>query len=107
MVYLFERPESMSRAALKANGEMRAGSWLVSLDFVVPDVQAHAVLAAAGHTLYVYQLPLWPDAAQTVQQAMQVAHASPQEQAWDAIYPHRQAPRVKHRNVSEPVSRRR
>lgn len=36
LVYLFQRPESMPRAAAKAQAEMAPGAWLVSLDFAVP-----------------------------------------------------------------------
>ena len=38
LVYLFQRPESMSRAWDKACAQMRDGTWLVSLEFVVPGV---------------------------------------------------------------------
>lgn len=38
LVYLFQRPESMGRAWTKACMEMRPGTWLVSLEFVVPGV---------------------------------------------------------------------
>lgn len=107
MVYLFQRPESMSRAALKAEGEMQPGSWLVSLDFAVPDVEAVASFPTAGHQLHVYQLPLWPEAAQAVQQALKEPPLSPEEQAWQAIYPHRQPPRVKHRPAPPPQRRNR
>jgi hypothetical protein len=33
LVYLFQRPESMARALAKADAEMGAGSWVVSLEF--------------------------------------------------------------------------
>jgi SAM-dependent methyltransferase len=36
LVYLFQRPESMARAWDKACAEMRAGAWLVSLEFALP-----------------------------------------------------------------------
>ncbi len=48
LVYLFQRPESMSRALAKADAELGAGGWLVSLDFVVPDVPPTAVLRRPG-----------------------------------------------------------
>ncbi|WPB57004.1 class I SAM-dependent methyltransferase [Xylophilus sp. GOD-11R] len=37
LIYLFQRPESMSRAASKAVVELRPGAWLVSLEFPLPD----------------------------------------------------------------------
>ena len=37
MVYVFQRPESMARAAAKARAELRPGAWLVSLDFAATD----------------------------------------------------------------------
>lgn len=45
LVYLFQRPESMQRAWRKAREQMRSGSWLVSLEFVVPDVAPTLTLA--------------------------------------------------------------
>lgn len=36
LVYLFQRPETMPRAAEKAARELRPGAWLVSLEFDVP-----------------------------------------------------------------------
>jgi SAM-dependent methyltransferase len=37
LVYLFQRPETMPRAAAKAAADMQPGAWLVSLEFAVPD----------------------------------------------------------------------
>ena len=39
LVYVFQRPESMSRVWAKACGEMAADSWLVSLDFAIAAVE--------------------------------------------------------------------
>jgi SAM-dependent methyltransferase len=59
MVYLFQRPESMARAAAKASSEMRAGTWLVSLEFAVPDHKAQAIARGAdGRPVWAYRLPL-------------------------------------------------
>jgi len=44
LVYLFQRPESMARAAAKAAAEMAPGSWLVSLEFEIPGRTPDAVL---------------------------------------------------------------
>lgn len=58
LVYLFQRPESMSRAFVKS-GEMVPGSWLVSLEFELPDVSATARLQApGGRGVWVYRLPV-------------------------------------------------
>ena len=57
MVYLFQRPESMTRAILKG-AELRDGACLVSLEFA-----AHALLPSAqyrapgGKTVWVYRAP--------------------------------------------------
>lgn len=60
LIYLFQRPESMTRARLKA-AQMRPGSWLISLEFPLPDVQPTAVLPVSEErTLWCYQLP-WSD----------------------------------------------
>lgn len=59
LVYLFQRPESMSRAAVKSLGEMRDGTWLVSLNFPIPDVTPTCVAELAdGREVYAYQTPL-------------------------------------------------
>ncbi len=57
LVYLFQRPESMARAAQKAGTQMRPGSWLVSLEFEVKDWVPSATLNAPdGRPVWVYQI---------------------------------------------------
>ena len=57
LVYLFQRPESMARAFDKATQEMRAGGWLVSLEFAVPGQPASACLQGPGRrSVWVYRL---------------------------------------------------
>jgi hypothetical protein len=57
LVYLFQRPESMARAWAKAEREMACGSWLVSLEFAVPDQQPMAMHRCAnGKPVWVYSL---------------------------------------------------
>lgn len=59
LVYLFQRPESMSRAAVKSIGEMRDGTWLVSLNFSIPDITPTYVAELDdGREVYAYQAPL-------------------------------------------------
>jgi hypothetical protein len=61
MVYLFQRPESMARAAAKAAAELAPGAWLVSLEFALPDVLPQAeLLAPDGRTVWIYRAPLQP-----------------------------------------------
>lgn len=36
LVYLFQRPESMGQALIKAQAELQPGAWLLSLDFELP-----------------------------------------------------------------------
>lgn len=61
VVYLFQRPESMQRAWRKALDEMAPGSWLVSLEFAVPQVRPTLTLQAVGHRpLWVYRVPEGP-----------------------------------------------
>lgn len=56
LVYVFQRPESMPRVWAKACGEMGEGSWLVSLDFPVPDVVPVASWQlASGKSVWVYR----------------------------------------------------
>lgn len=59
LVYLFQRPESMPRAAAKALDELRPGAWLVSLEFEAADLPLFARLQAPdGRPVWVYQMPL-------------------------------------------------
>lgn len=58
LVYLFQRPESMDRAAEKASRELRHGAWLASLEFEAPGFVPTRVLACPdGRRLWLYQLP--------------------------------------------------
>ena len=58
MVYLFQRPESMPRAATKAACELRRGAWLASLEFEVPGLKPQQVLnCPEGRRLWLYQAP--------------------------------------------------
>jgi hypothetical protein len=57
LVYLFQRPESMARALAKADAEMRAGSWIVSLEFEAVGRMPHAVLRLpAGRPIWIYRI---------------------------------------------------
>jgi hypothetical protein len=59
MVYLFQRPESMARAAEKARAELQPGAWLVSLEFEATSLQSTAhYRAPGGKMLWLYQAPL-------------------------------------------------
>lgn len=59
LVYLFQRPESMSRAAVKSLGEMREGTWLVSLNFPIPNVTPTYIdQLDDGREVYAYRAPL-------------------------------------------------
>ncbi|WP_284617128.1 class I SAM-dependent methyltransferase [Aquabacterium humicola] len=56
LVYLFQRPDTMARAAEKAARELRPDAWLASLEFEVPGVKAGAVLRnVAGKPVWLYQ----------------------------------------------------
>lgn len=59
MVYLFQRPESMPRAVAKARAELRAGAWLVSLEFEALGVKLTATCSEpGGKMVWLYQAPL-------------------------------------------------
>jgi hypothetical protein len=59
MVYLFQRPESMPRAAAKAATELAPGAWLVSLEFEVESCRPSAMLRCAdGRGVFLYRAPL-------------------------------------------------
>jgi SAM-dependent methyltransferase len=58
MVYLFQRPESMPRAAAKASAELKPGAWLVSLEFEAPSLQPFARLdTIPSKPVWIYQAP--------------------------------------------------
>ena len=58
LVYLFQRPESMARAVVKAGAEMAPGSWLVSLEFEARELLAEAELTVPdGRPLWLYRVP--------------------------------------------------
>jgi hypothetical protein len=66
LVYLFQRPESMPRAAAKARAEMRPGAWLVSLEFPVPGwTPGHRVALDPRRTLWAYRIGPEPAARST------------------------------------------
>jgi len=59
MVYLFQRPESMGRAAQKALAELRPGAWLVSLEFEATSLQASSQYReVGGRMVWLYRAPL-------------------------------------------------
>ena len=58
MVYLFQRPDSITRAAAKAEGELRRGAWLASLEFDAPTLRADAVhVCPDGRRVWLYRAP--------------------------------------------------
>ncbi|HZT56741.1 MAG TPA: class I SAM-dependent methyltransferase [Burkholderiaceae bacterium] len=58
LVYVFQRPESMDRAAAKATRELRPGAWLVSLEFDAPGFAPTKVIECAdGRRLWLYRVP--------------------------------------------------
>lgn len=60
LVYLFQRPESMTRAVLKA-AELAPGAYLVSLEFEASLLRPHAQYRAPdGKMVWIYQAPFVP-----------------------------------------------
>ncbi|MEO5846102.1 MAG: class I SAM-dependent methyltransferase [Caldimonas sp.] len=58
LVYLFQRPESMERAAAKASRELGPGAWLASLEFEIASLLPQLVLESAdGRRLWLYRAP--------------------------------------------------
>lgn len=58
LVYVFQRPESMPRAVAKAQAELKAGAYLVSLEFEAQALKPFAVLnTVQGKPVWVYRLP--------------------------------------------------
>lgn len=57
LVYVFQRPESMPQAIDKARRELKAGAWLVSLEFEAVGLQAVARIALTPtRSVWVYRL---------------------------------------------------
>lgn len=60
MVYLFQRPESMTRAAIKA-AELADGAWMVSLEFEASHLHPTAQYRApGGKMVWLYRAPVVP-----------------------------------------------
>ncbi len=58
LVYLFQRPESMQRAAEKGARELTAGAWLASLEFEIATlVPEHVLDGASGRRVWLYRAP--------------------------------------------------
>jgi hypothetical protein len=58
LVYLFQRPESMPRAAAKAAHELHPGAWLASLEFEIAALQPQLVLdSGEGRRVWLYRAP--------------------------------------------------
>ena len=58
LVYVFQRPETMQRAADKAARELRPGAWLASLEFECASRRPSEVFTCAdGRPLWIYRQP--------------------------------------------------
>jgi len=58
LVYIFQRPESTSRAAAKARAELKSDAWLASLEFEVAGWPPSAVFRCADERpLWLYRMP--------------------------------------------------
>lgn len=58
LVYLFQRPESISRAVAKAGRELAPGSWLVSLEFEARELRPQArIESVGGKPVWLYRAP--------------------------------------------------
>lgn len=58
LVYVFQRPETMPRAAAKAGRELRSGAWLASLEFEAATLEPQHVLRCPdGRPMWLYQAP--------------------------------------------------
>jgi hypothetical protein len=64
LVYLFQRPETMARAAAKAERELAPGAWLASLEFEIATlVPEHVLDGVAGRRVWLYRAPFQRAAA--------------------------------------------
>ena len=77
MVYLFQRPETMPRAAAKALAELKPGAWLVSLEFDVPGwTPAVCWRCPDGRPVWGYAMPPAPAAGSPACDARQRANTA-------------------------------
>lgn len=107
MVYLFQRPESMSRAMVKALTEMRDSTWLVSLNFPLPDgiPATHHYVLADGRGVYAYRMPIGDidhASVQASEQASELAELLPPRPQGivvqgQSLYPRKRVPVARHR----------
>ena len=64
LVYVFQRPETMVRAAAKAGRELADGAWLASLEFEIASlVPQHVLDGAGGRRVWLYRAPFQRAAA--------------------------------------------
>lgn len=107
MVYLFQRPESMPRAMVKALTEMREHTWLVSLNFPLPDdipATYHDTLPD-GRGVYAYRMPIADIDHASVQASTQASELAellpPRPQGivvqGQALYPRKRVPVARHK----------
>lgn len=77
LVYLFQRPETMPRAAAKAQRELAAGAWLVSLEFAVPGWTPTVCWRCPdGRPVWGYRMPFGPAARDDCQRSSTDSAAS-------------------------------
>lgn len=58
LVYLFQRPESMSRAVAKCRAELKPGAWLVSLEFQATELRETSFIQVSPERrVWLYQAP--------------------------------------------------
>ena len=58
LIYLFQRPGTMNRAVEKAHAELKAGAWLISLEFEAVDLIPTAVVQTGNdRRIWMYQQP--------------------------------------------------
>lgn len=58
LIYLFQRPDTMPRAAEKAARELKRGAWLASLEFEAAALRPDAVhVAPGGQKVWLYRAP--------------------------------------------------
>jgi SAM-dependent methyltransferase len=70
LVYVFQRPESMARVWAKAQRELRAGAWLVSLEFPVPGESPQVCLTdGRRRSVWAYRMPAPPPPVPAAQPA--------------------------------------
>lgn len=56
VLYIFQRPEIMTSVWLKAKDELKSGSFLISLEFEIPNIKPYQIISNNNKNIFIYQV---------------------------------------------------